>query len=172
MINLIKTKKKGSTLVLVLMFMSVLMILGTAITSLALSNYKMRNIHGEITRRQYEAESGLDQAYFIINEIVDETKYLDNETQIKQSIRNNLGGISDKIDSSQNALQYDNLFNGNLKVEVKKVTNFDAANTLIITIKSSSTSRGIEKIVSADYHIVYKSNSEINIQMKNWNMQK
>lgn len=167
-----KIKKKGSTLVLVLIFMSILMILGTAISSLALSNYKMRYMQGEIAKRQYEAESGLDQAYYIINQVVEDAKRLSTETETKQRIRTNLGGVTDKIDSLRNSSGYDNLFKGNLKVVVEKVINFDANNNFIISIKSSSASKGIEKIIVADYYIVYKSNSEINIQMKNWNIQK
>lgn len=78
------------------------MILGTAVTSLALSNYKVRYMRGEIIKRQYEAEAGLDQAYYIIKKVVNDAKSLKTETKIKQYIRNNLGGISDKIGSSKN----------------------------------------------------------------------
>lgn len=64
------------------------------------------------------------------------------------------------------------MFNGNLKVEVDKVTDFDENSNFIVTLKSTSSLKGFEKIVSADFYISYKTELEINIQMKNWSIQK
>lgn len=74
MIVLIKYKKKGFTLILVLIFFSILLIIGTALTSLAVSNYKMRNLRGDTNRAFYEAEAGIDQGYNIIRKVLIEAK--------------------------------------------------------------------------------------------------
>ena len=67
-----KRFKKGSSLVLVLIVLCILSILGTSITTLAVSNYKMKVMSSNKKISQYSAESGIDEAYGMIGEIVDE----------------------------------------------------------------------------------------------------
>jgi hypothetical protein len=62
--------KKGSSLVLILIVMSVLMILGIAMSSLALSSYKFRAIEQNKKTSLYASEAGLDEAYEIMGKFV------------------------------------------------------------------------------------------------------
>lgn len=66
-----KISKKGSSLVLVLIVFSVLSILGTAMISLAASNYKIKILRGNIKTNMYASESGIDEVYGIIGKMVD-----------------------------------------------------------------------------------------------------
>ncbi|MCB2298707.1 hypothetical protein [Clostridium tagluense] len=62
--------KKGSSLVLILIVMSVLMILGTAMLSLAVSSYKFRSLEQNKKTSLYASEAGLDEAYEIMGTFV------------------------------------------------------------------------------------------------------
>ncbi|WP_035289729.1 DUF2572 family protein [Clostridium sp. KNHs214] len=63
-------KKKGSTLYMVLIIMSILFVFGTAMFTLALSTNNTRYLKSDIKGNLYGAESGLDIAYSIVNEHV------------------------------------------------------------------------------------------------------
>jgi hypothetical protein len=63
MIIKISKSKKGSSLVFVLIFLSVLSILGTTILSVSIANYKMKIIDKNSKTSFYLAEAGLQEAY-------------------------------------------------------------------------------------------------------------
>lgn len=60
-------KKKGSTMYMVLIIMSILFVFGTAMMALALSTNNTRYLKSDIKGNLYGAESGLDIAYSIVN---------------------------------------------------------------------------------------------------------
>ncbi|MGV8983342.1 hypothetical protein [Clostridium sp.] len=62
--------KKGSSLLLIIVVMSVLMILGTAMLSLSLSSYKFRALEQNKKTSLYASEAGLDEAYEIMGTFV------------------------------------------------------------------------------------------------------
>lgn len=64
-------KKKGSTLMMVMAVMAILMISGTAILSLSLSGYKYRGIEESKKMSLYASEAGINKAYGKIQEYVD-----------------------------------------------------------------------------------------------------
>lgn len=64
--------KKGSTLVLVLVTLSILSILGTAIIGLSVINYKMKIIDKNVKTSFYLAEAGLEEAYAVIGKSVED----------------------------------------------------------------------------------------------------
>lgn len=63
---------KGSTLVLVLITLSVLSILGTAIIGLSVINYKMKIVDKNVKTSFYLAEAGLEEAYAAIGNAIDD----------------------------------------------------------------------------------------------------
>ena len=69
----ILSSKKGSTLVMVLVTMSVLSIMGIAILSLALMNFKVQEIEKKRRFALYAAEAGLEEAYALTAQKVQET---------------------------------------------------------------------------------------------------
>jgi len=64
--------KKGSTMLMIIVFIAILSILGIAIGSLAVSGYKLRSLNEISKNNVYLAESGLDKAYVIIGKLLDE----------------------------------------------------------------------------------------------------
>lgn len=64
--------KKGSTMVMIIVYIAILSILGVAIGSLAVSGYKLRSLNEVSKNNTYLAESGLDKAYVIIGKLLDE----------------------------------------------------------------------------------------------------
>ncbi len=62
---------KGSTLVILLIIITVFIMLGTAILSVAVSNYKMKIVQSNAKKNFYFAESGLDEAYGKMGEVFD-----------------------------------------------------------------------------------------------------
>lgn len=68
----IETVEKGSSLITVILVFSVIITFGLAIFSLTLSAYKSSIAAGNVKRNQYFSESGINIAYGIIGNVVDE----------------------------------------------------------------------------------------------------
>lgn len=88
--------KKGSSLVMVLIMMSILSVLGTAILSVTLSSYKMRKMNGTLKTNFYGAEAGLDKAYGIVGNVVDEAVQAGNT-----SVENAKDSLEETIKNEQ-----------------------------------------------------------------------
>ncbi|KGN02257.1 hypothetical protein Z969_06350 [Clostridium novyi A str. 4570] len=69
----LKKSKKGSGLILVIMMFAFLSIVGMAFISMSLSSYKLRTAKSNAKTGLYGAESGIDEAYGIIGNKVDES---------------------------------------------------------------------------------------------------
>ncbi|MDK0552902.1 hypothetical protein P6P37_08865 [Clostridium perfringens] len=54
-------KRKGATLAYVILVLAIIAVIGTAIVSLSLTNYKAMIVHGKKTQNLYMSESGLDK---------------------------------------------------------------------------------------------------------------
>ncbi|SFD09114.1 hypothetical protein [Clostridium uliginosum] len=61
-----RKKKKGSSLITVVIIFSILITVGTAVLSMTVGDYKMRIIESKKIENLYSSESGLDVAYDII----------------------------------------------------------------------------------------------------------
>lgn len=90
-----KSNSKGSTLVILLITTSVIILIGTAVLYLATTNYKMKKLNSDVKRAFYLAEAGIDEAYIIIKEFINdalnyaEEKATVGETQNLNSIYSN-----------------------------------------------------------------------------------
>ncbi|MGM8251086.1 hypothetical protein ACSXCO_02170 [Clostridium perfringens] len=56
-----RKKRKGATLAYVIVVLAIIAVIGTAIVSLSLTNYKAMIVHGKKTQNLYMSESGLDK---------------------------------------------------------------------------------------------------------------
>ena len=56
-----REKRKGATLAYVIVVLAIIAVIGTAIVSLSLTNYKAMIVHGKKTQNLYMSESGLDK---------------------------------------------------------------------------------------------------------------
>jgi len=86
----IKIDFRGSTLVFLLFTISVIVLIGSVVLSLSVMNYKMKKINSQVKRAFYLSESGIDEAYMMTKQYVNESvnyaikKYKDfNEVEIK-----------------------------------------------------------------------------------------
>lgn len=83
--------KKGSSLVMVLVILSILSIFGAAVLSVALSSYKVRQMNGIMKTNFYASEAGIDKAYAIIGKVLDEA--IDNGNTAVKNEEQNLSNI-------------------------------------------------------------------------------
>ncbi|SHH46214.1 hypothetical protein [Tepidibacter thalassicus] len=82
MLKVLLKNKKGSTLIMVLMSLSVLSILGTAIISLSVMNLKSKIVDKKIKTSFYLSEAGLEEAYAIMmNEVQEGIKKGNEEVE-------------------------------------------------------------------------------------------
>ena len=56
-----REKRKGATLAYVIVVLAIIAVIGTAIVSLSLTNYKAMIVHSKKTQNLYMSESGLDK---------------------------------------------------------------------------------------------------------------
>lgn len=61
----IKSDYKGSTLVILLLTISVIILIGTIALSITFMNFKMKKLNSEVKKVFYLAEAGIDEAYII-----------------------------------------------------------------------------------------------------------
>lgn len=111
MIKKTLNNKKGSTLIMVLMSLSVLSILGTAILSASVMNFKMKKIDMKSKQSFYLAESGLEEAYVVIEGVV-ETAIDEGNKKVNKKLKKEL----DKYTMDDGSIEYD----GNLKNDMQK----------------------------------------------------
>ncbi|MTK13777.1 MAG: hypothetical protein F8N39_17440 [Clostridiaceae bacterium] len=78
-------KKKGSSLIMVMMVFAILTIMATSVLSLTLMSYKKRIVESSEKKNQYFSESGLDIAYGIIGKEVDDAVKAGNK-QVKAAL--------------------------------------------------------------------------------------
>ncbi|SDK90386.1 hypothetical protein SAMN05216497_102101 [Clostridium cochlearium] len=107
-------KKKGSSLIMVVMVFAILMIFGSSVLTLTLSSYQKRVVESKEKRNRYFSESGLDIAYGIIGKIVDKAvengnteveNYLKEELKQDESILKEDGSIDEeKLKQKQSEL--------------------------------------------------------------------
>lgn len=183
---------------MVLMIMSILIILGFAISSLAISNYKMRYLSNQIAKNLYIAESGIDEVYAIIREICDEErKRLDdiNSIGINENNEENLNNNNKKYKKGSGSQDYEidirediknainskvystskefdpdeyNNFGGVLIIKLDDIGEVDA-DELVIKLISTCNENNIEKTVKADYRIKIEYEPEIKITVQKEN---
>lgn len=63
--------KKGSSLLTMLIFMSIISVIGMSVLSLSLTSYRVRKVNSTEKRNFYASEAGVDEAYAVIGEVVD-----------------------------------------------------------------------------------------------------
>jgi hypothetical protein len=126
-----KKKKRGSTLVVVVVTMTIIFITGTAILSLTASNYKMRINESKRLQNLYEADSGLDVVENIIIKTAQEAiKYADKK--VKEEFTKSDINNSDEINSLFKDKFYEFL-------SLNKKDNLDIMQYLILNKKVITT---------------------------------
>ena len=113
----LKKSKKGSGLILVIMMFAFLSIVGMAFISMSLSSYKLRAAKSNAKTGLYGAESGIDEAYGIIGNKVDESiKKGNHEVDIfMDELKDCLTDVKNKVYKLQKKNNYNNLSENDVK---------------------------------------------------------
>ncbi|MBL4933357.1 hypothetical protein [Clostridium paridis] len=114
-------KKKGSTLITVVAIFAILFTVGTAIISLTLSSYRLRNVQTKNLESLYSSESGLDEAKKIIEVAVQTAVKKSNYEAVNEATK-----INEQIDlvKRQGASSYSQAIN-TIVNERKNTNGFD-----------------------------------------------
>lgn len=134
------TKKKGSALLMILIALVVLSLIGTAIISYSLSNYKLRNRVSDNYADRYIAEGGIDQAYGAIILLLNNTGDLTDLSEIA-----GLSSISDEPDG-----YYEDLKGGDLEITlVTEDTNL-SENPMTIALRAEYHKQKVKGIYEVE----------------------
>ncbi|MCY6484585.1 hypothetical protein OW763_09555 [Clostridium aestuarii] len=139
MVNKLK-KKKGSSLLMLLIFTSIISIIGMSMLSLSLSGYKIRKINSTTKRNFYASEAGIDEAYAIIGKDMEQAMF----------------NAKDSVKTAMNNL--------NLEEEKLKVLNGEESN--YINEDGSINEDEIKKFQDQVFKTTYMSYIESNIRDK------
>ncbi len=135
---------KGSTLVILLLTISVIILIGTMALSLAITNYKMKNLNSEVKKTFYLAEAGLEEAYAIANDFVGEAvtyaiskveEFEALEMYNKESIQSTQYSINDDTKEEQIIVVFISAFKNFIKGTCKDISPNDS---LVSVLKKNS----------------------------------
>jgi len=65
--------ERGSALLTVILIVFVTTLIGTALSSFIMMNYKLRNLDNRISRAEYESEKNIDNIYMLVQKSVNDT---------------------------------------------------------------------------------------------------
>ncbi|GAB6148888.1 hypothetical protein [Clostridium novyi] len=181
MINIDKLKKskKGSGLIIVIMVFAFLSIVGMAFISMSLSSYKLRIAKSNAKTGLYGAESGIDEAYGIIGNKVDEsiTKGDEQVNEFVKEVNLIIQNPEEKIDEKGNFQKLNHMeWENYYKLCIDKKDEPQIKNdkkTYIYTLKDNEFKKCQNKIFKLAYKenilgsesdngIVYELNNEDN----------
>lgn len=154
--------KDGSTMLLMVMIIAAVIMLGTTLLGITMSQYKIRKSNSDIRRAFYLSETGINEAYLdfydLIN-IASNKALLKAEEHLSLNPDDITGAINIfKSNYKQyvinNALSYINN-NGNPKIKVVTDSLYFTNEKLNIKVSSKYiSSGGIEKTIAADIIIL------------------
>ncbi len=144
MINL-KHHSKGSTLVILLLTISVVVLIGTMAMSLAVVNFKMKKTNSSVKQNFYLAEAGIEESYIIAREFVDEAvKYAISKVEEFDEIENQINGdFKDRLLSIDSELTEDRksiIFNEAFKRFIKGTCTDASPNHSLISMLKDNES--------------------------------
>ena len=179
---MMRLKKKGSVLVTFLMCFSILIIFGTALSSLAVSTLKSAKMQSIIEKNIYNAESGLDVVHSELLKVLQKA-YMEGEKAVDEAIEKlilptentNLNALNEDEDMSlkkvfkdefekcfknnfnQSIFENPNMVDINILIgefqEKTQVDNGKEIKSIIVPIKSTYEENEIEKTVSMDFEV-------------------
>lgn len=121
-----RKKKKGSTLITVVIIFGVLFTVGTSILALTASDYKLRIGESKRIQNLYGSESGLDIAQAIMRKTVESA--IEESNKAVEAFLNNPGGLTDAnaIETEKNNIfrdTFEDIINRELKICIEGLKN-------------------------------------------------
>ncbi|SCG83297.1 hypothetical protein DW1_1727 [Proteiniborus sp. DW1] len=143
--NKLKYDSKGSTLIVLLLIISVIVLIGTMVMSLAVFNFKMKKTNSLVKQNFYLAEAGIEESLVIAKEFVakafdyavskaEEFNEIDN--QINNKINNRLFAIADEITEDRRNIVFSKAFKNFIK---GNCTDIYPNHSLISVLKNSES---------------------------------
>lgn len=152
-----KKKRKGSSLISVVLIFAVLFTLGTSIMAATVSDYKMRINQSKKVQNLYESESGLEKASKILEKWTDESITTGNGkvSDYVESLNDNIQKEKEKYkEAVENGVTYEGLYvksNGTIDEEkIKTQQNNLFKSCYQNTMKEKITSITDNKLLSED----------------------
>jgi hypothetical protein len=140
-------KKKGSALLMVLIALVVSSLIGGAIISYSLSNYKLRNQVGNSYEDRYIAEGGIDQSYGVLMKLASEA---DDQDDLESK-------INDEFSTSSDYEYFYDLYDGDLKLNAEVEVEDNVIEIVVDSIYNN------EEVIGT-FNITY-SNEEFSIAL-------
>ncbi len=136
----IKHDCNGSVLVILLLTISVIVLIGTMALSLAVTNYKMKNLNSEVKKTFYLAEAGIEEAYALANDFVGEAvtyaiskveEFEALEIYNKESIQNTQYSLNGDTKEEQINTIFSTAFKNFIKGTCKDISPNDSLTALL-----------------------------------------
>lgn len=144
--------KKGSALIISLLVVSVIVLLGSTALTLAVTNYKMKKLNSLAKQAFYLAEAGIDEAYIITLE------FIDNALQYARSKAEEFREINSQLNADFRSMELiQNNYTGNENIN----TIFKKAFVDFIKGKCTDISPNqslVTVLKKNDFYIVYNGN--------------
>lgn len=120
----LKYDSKGSTLIVLLLIVSVVVLIGTLVMSLAVNNFKTKKTNSLVKQNFYLAEAGIDESYIVTMEFIDRAvnyalskveEFDEVNSQINHSIPNKLLSVSNEITEERKNIIFNSAFKSFIK---------------------------------------------------------
>lgn len=151
-----KKKNKGSVLMMVMMVMSIIIILGTAIGSLAIMNFKMKIANKDKETSFYITEAGLDETYGKLMDQIEIGLKLGNENveDIYETIKEEESNINQRKSTIERDSYYNSL---GQKIFVKSSNGIQGSVTVnlkdYLSYKEVTTENTEEPVIEKVYYV-------------------
>lgn len=140
-----KNDSKGSTLIILLLTISVIVLVGTMAMYLAVINFKMKKTNSTVKQNFYLAEAGIDESFIIAKEFVGNAivyavskaeEFNEIDAQINNDTPNRLLSIGNNITEERKNM----IFTGAFKNFIKgNCTDISPNHSLITVLKKSES---------------------------------
>lgn len=172
-----KNVKKGSSLISVVMIFAILFILSTSIIAVTVSDYKLRVKNNQKVKNLYGSESGLEEAYAKLGELIDKAVVMANEEvnkNIQEVNKNNKKPLEYKEKNNifretyKSYIEYnaigtieneDYLSKLSIKPEIEilskkdNIVKFDEKDELNLEVQSSFKNKEIDRIIKTTFNV-------------------
>lgn len=178
----LKYDSKGSTLIILLLTISVIVLIGTMAMSLAVINFKMKKTNSSVKQNFYLAEAGIDESYIIakdfvykaVNYALSKVEEFDEiESQINDGFKYRLFSIDNELTEERKNIVFSRAFKNFIK---GNCTDISPNHSLITVLRKSESyivyDNGYPKISpkiteKADYFLIEVKSTYIKGNVKN-----
>ena len=148
---------KGSTLVLLIIIISLVVVLGTAVLNVVIKQYEIKRFHTDAKQSFYMSETGLNEAYIRTCTLIDES--IIKAVQMAEDYL---------IVYPLNIVEAENIFDTNYRLNVKSniKSRIETSQNPSVEIRNSSTLLFIDNVITVLIRSSYMH--ENNVEKLTW----